>query len=310
MSIEFLRPVLSQTEPDAVTVAYDERYATTAADLWEAVTDPERLARWFAPVSGDLTPGGTVEIGFEDGSTPIRIRSCGERTYSFDWPQTWGSTRVTVRVLPDGGGARLQLTHEALTRADAAEYGSGWEAHLHGLAASFSGTDPGSWWQRYAVVRPVYTRRVALSRPGLVAARHLAAEPDEVFAAWTDAELIRAWYAPVDGWSVGEASVDARVGGGYRLTFGPDGTGFVEEGTYTVLDPGVRLAWDGTLTGATGLAETLHVEVDLVATETGTTVIVSQHDMGSEEAAATHEEGWLATLRHLAAFTETSSARA
>lgn len=27
-------------------------YDTDSADLWEAVTDPERMKRWFAPVTG------------------------------------------------------------------------------------------------------------------------------------------------------------------------------------------------------------------------------------------------------------------
>lgn len=33
------------------------------ADVWEACTDPERLARWYAPVAGDLRVGGEFTQG-------------------------------------------------------------------------------------------------------------------------------------------------------------------------------------------------------------------------------------------------------
>ena len=41
-------------------VRFERTYATTCEDLWSAVTEPERLARWFAPVSGDLAVGGAT----------------------------------------------------------------------------------------------------------------------------------------------------------------------------------------------------------------------------------------------------------
>lgn len=40
----------------AVTVA--RSYATIVEDLWDAVTNRDRIARWFLPVSGRLELGG------------------------------------------------------------------------------------------------------------------------------------------------------------------------------------------------------------------------------------------------------------
>ncbi len=34
------------------------RYVTNIEDLWSAITEPERLARWFGDVEGDLRVGG------------------------------------------------------------------------------------------------------------------------------------------------------------------------------------------------------------------------------------------------------------
>ena len=57
-------------------------YDTTAEDLWEALTDPVRLPRWFLPVSGDLRLGaGEALIAGEGGpfcfgSTPTIADLC------------------------------------------------------------------------------------------------------------------------------------------------------------------------------------------------------------------------------------------
>jgi uncharacterized protein YndB with AHSA1/START domain len=37
-------------------------YDTTVEDLWDALTNPERLPRWFLPVSGDLRLGGRYQF--------------------------------------------------------------------------------------------------------------------------------------------------------------------------------------------------------------------------------------------------------
>src|SRR5438445_6000416 len=39
-------------------VRIEDRYDTDIDDLWSALTDPGRLARWYGQVEGDLRPGG------------------------------------------------------------------------------------------------------------------------------------------------------------------------------------------------------------------------------------------------------------
>src|SRR5487761_1643640 len=39
-------------------VRIEDRYHTDIDDLWSALTDPRRLARWYGEVEGDLRPGG------------------------------------------------------------------------------------------------------------------------------------------------------------------------------------------------------------------------------------------------------------
>src|SRR6478735_2676108 len=44
-------------------------YNTDAADLWNALTDPKRIPRWFLPVSGDLKLGGRYQFEGNAGGT-------------------------------------------------------------------------------------------------------------------------------------------------------------------------------------------------------------------------------------------------
>jgi hypothetical protein len=43
-------------------VRIEDRYDTAIDDLWSALTDPARLARWHGQVEGDLRPGGAFRV--------------------------------------------------------------------------------------------------------------------------------------------------------------------------------------------------------------------------------------------------------
>jgi uncharacterized protein YndB with AHSA1/START domain len=132
--------------------------------------------------------------------------------------------------------------------------------------------------------------------------RRFAASPDAVWKAWTDAEVLRTWYAPLEGWIVGHATVDARVGGGYRAAFGPepDGDLYVEEGTYTVVEPGERLAWQSRLTGE-GASEESLIELVFAADGDGTLLTIVESGL-SEQSVEDHEMGWTGALDRLEAL--------
>jgi uncharacterized protein YndB with AHSA1/START domain len=65
-----------------------------------------------------------------------------------------------------------------------------------------------------------------------------------VFEAWTRAELFRQWWAPKSmGAVISGCEIDARTGGGYRLTFGegPDAPTFF--GQYVEVTAPARMVW-------------------------------------------------------------------
>ena len=79
----------------------------------------------------------------------------------------------------------------------------------------------------------------------LVVTRTIDGPRDVVFEAWTDAELFRQWWVPKSvGVKLLSCEVDARVGGGYRLTFD---SGTAEPmaffGWYLEVTPPTRLVW-------------------------------------------------------------------
>jgi uncharacterized protein YndB with AHSA1/START domain len=46
-------------------VRVEDRYDTDIDDLWSALTDPGRVARWYGQVEGDLRPGGEFRLYVE-----------------------------------------------------------------------------------------------------------------------------------------------------------------------------------------------------------------------------------------------------
>ena len=122
----------------ARAVTLSRTYATTVEDLWDAVTNGERIPRWFMPVSGDLELGGRYQLAGNAGGViaecepPSRVAL----TWEFGGDVSW----VDVGVVGDGmGQVRLTLTHTALLSEHWKQYGPGavgvgWEMGLLGLA--------------------------------------------------------------------------------------------------------------------------------------------------------------------------------
>src|SRR6476660_8341713 len=50
---------------DKGVVRIEDRYDTDIDDLWSALTDPGRLARWYGEVEGDLRLGGEFRVYIE-----------------------------------------------------------------------------------------------------------------------------------------------------------------------------------------------------------------------------------------------------
>ena len=113
-------------------------YATTVEDLWDAVTNGERIPRWFLPVSGELEDGSRYQL---EGNAGGEITVCEPLShFALTWEFGEEVSWVEVRFSEDGAGrSRLTLTHTAHLTEHWGEYGPGavgvgWELGLMGLA--------------------------------------------------------------------------------------------------------------------------------------------------------------------------------
>ena len=123
-----------------------QTYDTDLEDLWDAVTNPERIPRWFLPVSGDLRPGGRYQLEGNAGGTVERCeRPTGfAATWEFGGMVSW----IEVRLSAEGEGrSRFELEHVAHVDDDLwAQYGPGatgigWDSGLLGMAGYLSSDD-------------------------------------------------------------------------------------------------------------------------------------------------------------------------
>ncbi|CAM3782498.1 SRPBCC domain-containing protein [Occultella aeris] len=131
---------------EARVATLSQTYPTTPEDLWDAVTTAERIARWFAPVTGDLTLGGRFQV--ENNATGT-VQTCdAPREFTATWEYGGEVSWLTVRVRgEDEGAARLELEHTAVVADEwwdqygPGATGVGWDLGLHGLGLHLTNPD-------------------------------------------------------------------------------------------------------------------------------------------------------------------------
>ena len=125
----------------------------------------------------------------------------------------------------------------------------------------------------------------------LEVARRVAAPPEDVYAAWLDAESLRQWMHVAPG-PCRAVEVDPRVGGRYRFVMeGPDGNDIEIAGEYVELDPPRRIVFTWRFT-ATDDTDSL-VTITFTPAGNGETDLVLNHErLANAEAVEGHTAGW------------------
>lgn len=131
----------SSERGEVVSVLLRRAYRASVEDVWDAVTDPERIRRWFMPVSGDLREGGDFQL---EGNAGGRILRCDAPTLL---RVTFGgdTSLVELRLTADGDEATtLVLEHTvpmemAGSGAGALYVGPGWDGAFLALGLFLAG---------------------------------------------------------------------------------------------------------------------------------------------------------------------------
>jgi uncharacterized protein YndB with AHSA1/START domain len=115
-------------------------------DVWAAVTEPDRLARWIGSWEGDPVSGSVqFRMLFEDGhpGETMEIRVCEPphrlHVTSRSGDETW---LLDVDLTHDDGVTTLTLSQPGVTAEQAAGVGPGWEYYLDRMVDAETGADP------------------------------------------------------------------------------------------------------------------------------------------------------------------------
>jgi uncharacterized protein YndB with AHSA1/START domain len=144
-------------------VRMEDRYDTDIDDLWLALTDPSRLARWIAEVKGDFRVGGEVHASFTSGwEGPGRVEECEPPRHlrvTMAPGQGEDETTIEAELISDGDQTRLVIEERGLPLAEVADHGAGWQAHIEDLAAHLAGRERANWHDRWTELIPAYRRQ-------------------------------------------------------------------------------------------------------------------------------------------------------
>ena len=148
----------------------EDRYDTDIDDLWSALTDPARLARWHGQVEGDLRPGGEFRLYLEadDLEATGRVEACEPprrllvTTRETDESYLRGNgvppfdESLEATLTPDGDQTILVIEVKGMPLDKVAFYGAGWQIHAENLAAYIAGRERGDTEARWNDLVPPY----------------------------------------------------------------------------------------------------------------------------------------------------------
>lgn len=154
----------------AGVVRVEDRYETTIEDLWEALTDPARIARWFGRVEGDLRPGGQFRTYLEadDIESTGRVEVCEpphrllltNRETDESYRRGQGvppyDAAIEVTLTSDGHHTDLVIEVRGMPLDKVHFYGAGWQIHVEHLADHLNGREQGDVEARWQELVPRY----------------------------------------------------------------------------------------------------------------------------------------------------------
>jgi uncharacterized protein YndB with AHSA1/START domain len=147
-------------------VRMEDRFETGIDDLWSALADAARLARWYGEVEGDLRPGGEfrarVHASGWDGTGRVDVceppRHLLVTVKENDEPE---HQVIEATLTADGDQTILVLEQRGMPPEYLAGYGSGVQIHIEDLAAHVAGQERCDAGARFGELMPAYEELAA-----------------------------------------------------------------------------------------------------------------------------------------------------
>ena len=161
-----------ETRRGVVTVEADGRqrlefrrsWPDPIEDVWSALTEPDRLARWIGRYDGERRAGGTGTFAMtheqgEHTGEPTTILVCDPpRRLVIEWVQQDADAwRIDLDLTVEDGRTVLRFLQFFPAGADVADMAGGWHWYLDKLDAELTGRpQPTDWDSFWAEVGPGY----------------------------------------------------------------------------------------------------------------------------------------------------------
>ena len=151
-------------------VRIEDLFDADVDDVWSAITDPSRLARWFGQVEGDLRPGGEFRLHVEDADSDAsgRVQACEpprrlivtsketDESYQRGQGVPPFDEVIEATLAADDDRTTLVVEVRGMPLDAIAFYGVGWQIHAENLASHLAGHERGDTEARWDQLVPVY----------------------------------------------------------------------------------------------------------------------------------------------------------
>lgn len=142
-------------------VRMEDRVGTDIHDVWSALTDRLRLARWYGEVEGDLSLGGEFRArlfatGWEGTG---RVAACDpprRLVVMTKEPDDLDESPIEVTLATDGNQTIVVWEERGMPLEYLAGYGAGIQVHVEDLVAHLAGRERCDAKARFAELFPAY----------------------------------------------------------------------------------------------------------------------------------------------------------
>jgi uncharacterized protein YndB with AHSA1/START domain len=134
---------------DDDVVVFTRTFSAPIDDVWAAVTESDRLARWIGTWTGDPADGFVMfqmnAEGDEAAESRCEIRTCEPpRHLLVHTLDEYGSWTLDLALAEDAGVTTLTMGQVIDDPAMVENTGPGWDYYLDRLVAAETGGDPGT----------------------------------------------------------------------------------------------------------------------------------------------------------------------